>query len=145
MRLNCGRQVPIPLTTHGSCLRKEFYASIVNLVAHHSYALQEAKVRGLADELLHAFPIDESLPHGLLCLCDMTTGPDGQRRDVTDPTPGMCASNAHVREKHALGDRRVQVSRNWSGKTLAEHRVDRAEVVRQVLEASGIAPPERDS
>ena len=30
----------------------------------------------------------------------------------------------------------------WSGKTLTEHRADRAAVVRQVLEAAGIDPPE---
>jgi hypothetical protein len=59
-------------------------------------------------------------------------------------TPGMCVSKAHDRENLGLGGRRVQVSRNWSGKTLAQHRADRAEVVRQVLEASGITPPERD-
>ena len=58
--------------------------------------------------------------------------------------PGMCVSKAHDRENLGLGGRRVQVSRNWSGKTLAQHRADRAEVVRQVLEASGITPPERD-
>ena len=59
-------------------------------------------------------------------------------------TPGMCPSKAHDRENLGLGGRRVQVSRNWSGKTLAQHKADRAEVVRQVLEASGMTPPERD-
>jgi hypothetical protein len=59
-------------------------------------------------------------------------------------TPGMCPGKAHDRENLGLGGRRVQVSRHWSGKTLAQHRADRAEVVRQVLEASGITPPERD-
>jgi len=59
-------------------------------------------------------------------------------------TPGMCVSKAHDRENLGLGGRRVQVSRNWSGKTLGQHKADRAEVVRQVLEASGITPPERD-
>ena len=59
-------------------------------------------------------------------------------------TPGMCPSKAHDRENLGLGGRRVQVSRNWSGKTLAEHRADRAEVVRQVLAESGIDAPDRD-
>ena len=59
-------------------------------------------------------------------------------------TPGMCTSKAHDRENLGLGGRRVQVSRNWSGKTLAQHRADRAEVVRQVLAESGIEAPERD-
>jgi len=58
--------------------------------------------------------------------------------------PGMCPSKAHDRENLGLGGRRVQVSRNWSGKTLAEHRADRAEVVRQVLAEAGIDAPGRD-
>ncbi len=47
-------------------------------------------------------------------------------------------------ENLGLGGRRVQVSRNWSGKNLSQHRADRAEVVRQVLAASGIEAPEPD-
>ena len=35
------------------------------------------------------------------------------------------------------GGRRVQVSRKWSGKTLTEHRADRASVVRETLAAAG--------
>jgi hypothetical protein len=58
--------------------------------------------------------------------------------------PGMCSSRAHDRENVGLGGRRVQVSRAWSGKTLSEHRADRATVVRQVLEAAGITPPDAD-
>lgn len=34
------------------------------------------------------------------------------------------------------------MSRSWTGETLTEHRADRATVVRQVLEAAGIEPPE---
>jgi hypothetical protein len=58
--------------------------------------------------------------------------------------PGMCGSRAHDRENLGLGGRRVQVSRAWSGKTLTEHKADRATVVRQVLEAAGITPPDAD-
>lgn len=58
--------------------------------------------------------------------------------------PGMCPSKAHDREHLGLGGRRVQVSRHWSGKTLAEHRADRAEVVRQVLAEAGIEMPGAD-
>jgi hypothetical protein len=58
--------------------------------------------------------------------------------------PGMCSSRAHDRENLGLGGRRVQVSRAWSGKTLTEHRADRATVVRQVLEAAGITPQDAD-
>ena len=45
---------------------------------------------------------------------------------------------AHSREHLGLGGRRVLVSRGWSGKTLAGHRADRSEVVRQALSAAGI-------
>ena len=41
-----------------------------------------------------------------------------------------------------LGGRRVLVSRQWSGKTLGEHRADRAAVVREALEEAGMLAPE---
>lgn len=56
--------------------------------------------------------------------------------------PGMCSSKAHDRECLGLGGRRVLVSRHWTGKTLAEHKADRASVVRAVLEEAGIETPE---
>jgi hypothetical protein len=56
--------------------------------------------------------------------------------------PGMCPSRAHDRECLGLGGRRVLVSRHWTGKTLTEHRADRADVVRAVLEEAGIEAPE---
>ncbi|QDP98548.1 replication initiation protein [Microlunatus elymi] len=63
-----------------------------------------------------------------------------------NPTPGMqaghCPSKAHDREHLGVGGRRVLVSRHWSGKTLAEHKADRATVVRETLHAAGIVPPE---
>ena len=55
---------------------------------------------------------------------------------------GECPSRAHTREHLGLGGRRIQVSRAWSGKTLSEHRADRASVVRQVLSEAGIEAPE---
>jgi hypothetical protein len=58
--------------------------------------------------------------------------------------PGDCASKAHDREHLGLGGRRVLVSPKWSGKTLTEHRADRAAVVRQVLQAAGVDAPEAD-
>jgi hypothetical protein len=64
------------------------------------------------------------------------------------PTPGMkpgaCLSPAHDRENLGLGGRRVLVSRGWSGKTLTQHRADRAAVVRQALEAAGIEHDDAD-
>ncbi|MEM9654004.1 MAG: phosphohydrolase [Actinomycetota bacterium] len=51
---------------------------LVNLVAHHSCAQIEAKLRGLRSILDEEFPRDDSLPHDELCFCDMTTSPDGE-------------------------------------------------------------------
>lgn len=63
-----------------------------------------------------------------------------------DPTPGLvpgaCPAKAHDHEHLGLGGRRVLVSRQWSGKTLTEHKADRATVVREVLHAAGIDPPD---
>ena len=56
--------------------------------------------------------------------------------------PGWCSSKAHDRENLGLGGRRVLVSRQWSGKTLTEHRADRAAVVREALAEAGIVAPE---
>lgn len=58
--------------------------------------------------------------------------------------PGHCASKAHDREHLGVGGRRVLVSRGWSGKTLSEHKADRASVVRAALEAAGIDAPAAD-
>ena len=57
-------------------------------------------------------------------------------------SPGRCGGKAHDRENLGLGGRRVLVSRQWSGKTLAEHRADRATVVREALHAAGMVAPE---
>jgi hypothetical protein len=56
----------------------------------------------------------------------------------------MCGNKAHDRENLGLGGRRVQVSRAWSGKTLSEHKADRATVVREVLAAAGVDAPATD-
>ncbi|MCW3157921.1 replication initiator [Micropruina sonneratiae] len=56
--------------------------------------------------------------------------------------PGFCNGKAHRREHLGLGGRRVLVSRKWSSKTLARHRADRAEVVREALESAGLVAPD---
>ena len=58
--------------------------------------------------------------------------------------PGRCPSKAHDREHLGLGGRRVLVSRQWSGKRLAEHKADRATVVREALLAAGLVAPETE-
>jgi Replication initiator protein, pSAM2 len=62
------------------------------------------------------------------------------------PSPGRCPSNAHDREHLCIGGRRVLVSRDWSGKTLSEHRADRSAVVREALQSRrhGRARPRTD-
>jgi hypothetical protein len=58
--------------------------------------------------------------------------------------PGHCKGKAHERANLGLGGRRVLVSRRWTGKTLAGHKADRAEVVRAALEEAGIDPDDHD-
>ncbi len=58
------------------------------------------------------------------------------------PSPGRCPSKAHDREHLGIGGRRVLVSRDWSGKTLSEHRADRSAVVREALQSAGMAAPD---
>ena len=59
-------------------------------------------------------------------------------------TPGRCPKRAHDRENLGYGGRRVQVSRKWSGKTLAQHRADRATGIRETLAAAGMSAPDVD-
>ncbi|QTR04974.1 replication initiator protein, partial [Saccharothrix algeriensis] len=52
--------------------------------------------------------------------------------------PGLCKGKAHKRSTLGVAGRRVLVSRKWSGKSLADHRHDRKEFVRQLLADVGI-------
>ena len=53
---------------------------LVRLVANHSFALLEARERGIADQLTEEFPLlREPLLVDALVHCDMTTTPDGDR------------------------------------------------------------------
>lgn len=49
------------------------------LVAHHSCAVYEAQVRGLAETLLSEFEPEDSVTYDALVFCDLTTGPRGER------------------------------------------------------------------
>jgi hypothetical protein len=75
-----------------------------------------------------------------------TTGDETNNSEVSGDLGAvvLCPGRAHTRDHLGLGGRRVQVSRHWSGKTLTQHRADRAQVVREVLAAAGIQPPEAD-
>jgi hypothetical protein len=48
------------------------------LVAHHSCAVHEARVRGLDGALLAEFEREESPSYDALVFCDITTGPSGE-------------------------------------------------------------------
>jgi hypothetical protein len=48
-------------------------------------------------------------------------------------TPGRCRARVHQRATLGLGGRRVLISRQWSGKTLADHRADNHAWVRVLL------------
>ncbi|WP_310961571.1 HD domain-containing protein [Nocardioides terrisoli] len=57
---------------------------VVTLVARHSCAPVEARLRGLLDQLEGEFPeLDQDLADAL-CYADMTTGPTGDRVEVED-------------------------------------------------------------
>jgi putative nucleotidyltransferase with HDIG domain len=51
---------------------------LARLVAHHSCARYEARVRGLLDMLLAEFEPEDSATYDALVFCDMTTGPTGK-------------------------------------------------------------------
>jgi putative nucleotidyltransferase with HDIG domain len=57
---------------------------LVCLVAHHSCAVYEARVRGLESTLLAEFPREVSPTYDALVFCDMTTGPAGQSVTYTE-------------------------------------------------------------
>ena len=52
---------------------------LARLVAHHSCAIYEAQVRGLAEVLLSEFESEDSPTYDALVFCDLTTGPRGER------------------------------------------------------------------
>jgi hypothetical protein len=63
--------------------------------------------------------------------------PQGARHTMT---PGQCKGKAHKPEHLGIAGRRVLVSRKWSNKTLDDHRAERTEFVRQLLQQAGIQP-----
>jgi hypothetical protein len=54
--------------------------------------------------------------------------------------PGRCKGKAHQLEHLGIAGRRVLVSRKWSNKSFDDHRAERGEFVRQLLEQAGIQP-----
>src|SRR5215468_7754836 len=70
---------------------------VARLVAHHSCAVYEARVRGLEQDLLAEFEPEESVTYDALVFCDMTTGPDGEETSFKDRV-------REVHERYGEGD-----------------------------------------
>jgi hypothetical protein len=63
--------------------------------------------------------------------------PKGARHSMT---PGRCKGKGHQLQHLGIAGRRVLVSRKWSNKTLDDHRAERGEFVRKLLQQAGIQP-----
>jgi hypothetical protein len=63
--------------------------------------------------------------------------PKGARHSTV---PGRCKGKAHKVEHLGVAGRRVLVSWKWSNKSPDDHRAERGEFVRQLLERAGIRP-----
>lgn len=64
-------------------LRRQGRENLARLVAHHSNARFEAKLRGLANYEVE-FPYGASLLDDALTVCDLTTSPDGKPVSLHD-------------------------------------------------------------
>ena len=71
------------------------------------------------------------------CGCIYGIQPKGAQHSMT---PGRCKGKAHRPEHLGIAGRRVLISRKWSNKSLDDHRAERGEFVRQLLQAVGIQP-----
>ncbi|GIF70981.1 replication initiator [Asanoa siamensis] len=56
--------------------------------------------------------------------------------------PGNCKSKVHQRSTLGIGGRRILVSRDWSGKTLADHRADAHAWVKSLLGITDTPDPD---
>lgn len=62
-------------------VRDQGCPDLASLVAHHTGARNEARLRGI-DSFLDEFPFEDSLLHRALTYCDLTTAPDGSMTNV---------------------------------------------------------------
>ncbi|TYC23978.1 phosphohydrolase [Micromonospora sp. MP36] len=84
-------------------LRRGCSFRLAALVANHSCASYEAAERGLYDDLVSAFPLEQSAASDALWYADMTTGPDGQNLTVEERL-------AEIRQRYGPDD---VVTRFW--------------------------------
>jgi hypothetical protein len=101
-------------------------------VDDHATAAQRDHVHRLHAEL-QITPCSARCPVWLL----YGIQPKGARHSTT---AGRCKGKAHRLQHLGLAGRRVLVSRKWSNKSLDDHRAERGEFVRQLLQAAGIQP-----
>jgi Replication initiator protein, pSAM2 len=101
-------------------------------LGEHATIRQQDHVRRLHAEL-SVTPCSPRCPVWLL----YGVQPHGARHCTT---PGRCKGKAHKPEHLGIAGRRVLVSRKWSNKTLDDHRAERRQFVRQLLEQVGIQP-----
>jgi hypothetical protein len=83
---------------------------------HHDRLWQQLRVTPCSDRCANwlLYGIQPRNPHGRL-------------------RPGHCKGRVHQRATLGIGGRRILISRNWSGKTLADHRHDARAWVRALL------------
>ena len=86
---------------------------------------QRAHLERLHEEL-SVLPCSPSCANWLL----YNVQPDGAKAGLV---PGRCKGKVHQRNTLGFTGRRVLISRQWSGKTLTDHRADRREWVKTVL------------
>ncbi|HET6915598.1 MAG TPA: HD domain-containing protein [Acidimicrobiales bacterium] len=77
--------------------RRGFDDQVVRLIAHHSCAHLEAKLRGLETQLLEEFPLPGSPQRSILTAADMSVGPGGKPMSID-------ARLADIRQRYAPSD-----------------------------------------
>jgi hypothetical protein len=82
-RLTSRRQASIPLDGARYLAGLGASERIVNLIARHSNAILEAKLRGIGD-LVAVFPDERGALRDALWYCDLTTSPDGEPVSAPD-------------------------------------------------------------
>jgi hypothetical protein len=106
---------------------------------HQAAGLDEGATQAQPDHIHRLHAELQITPCSPQCAVWLLYGvqPRGARHSMT---PGRCKGKAHQLEYLGIAGRRVLVSRKWSNKSLDDHRAERGEFVRQLLEQAGIQP-----
>jgi hypothetical protein len=117
-------------------ITKYIAKDITDAVSPGSRAQEEHMAR-LAGELA-VLPCSPTCPNWLLYGVQPKNAKPGRR-------PGHCKGKVHQRRTLGFTGRRVLVSRQWSNKTLRDHRADRKEWVRALLALSATGQQDQDA